>query len=54
MSLTNEPFLNIDDNDMFCKNVFSLLSKRKNKAQLEGDAYQDHNQRSIHLLNEAY
>ncbi|WP_442406289.1 YxiF family protein [Metabacillus malikii] len=26
MNLTKEPYLDIEDNDLFCKNVFSLLN----------------------------
>jgi len=52
MNFTEEPFLNIEDNYLFCKNVFSLLSNRKNKIQLQGDNYKEHIQKSIQLLNE--
>ncbi|MDQ0271304.1 YxiF family protein [Cytobacillus purgationiresistens] len=52
MNLTEEPFLDIEDNDLFFKNVFSLLNTRENKIQLQGDNYKEHIQKSIHLLNE--
>ncbi|WP_234969358.1 YxiF family protein [Bacillus massilinigeriensis] len=52
MNLTEEPFLDIEDNDLFCKNVFSLLNTRESKIQLQGDSYKEHIQKSIHLLNE--
>ncbi|MCB5237923.1 hypothetical protein [Niallia circulans] len=52
MNLTEEPFLDIEDNDLFCKNVFSLLNTRKNKIQLQGDSYKEHIQKSIQLLND--
>lgn len=52
MNLTEELFLDIEDNDLFCKNVFSLLNTRENKIQLQGDSYKEHIQKSIQLLNE--
>ncbi|MFP7470565.1 hypothetical protein SFC55_06100 [Niallia taxi] len=52
MNLTEEPFLDIEDNDLFCKNVFSLLNTRENKIQLQGDSYKEHIQKSIQLLND--
>jgi hypothetical protein len=52
MNLTEEPFLDNEDNDLFCKNVFSLLNTRKNKIPLQGDSYKEHIQKSIQLLNE--
>ena len=52
MNLTEEPFLDIEDNDLFCKNVFSLIHTRENKIQLQGDSYKEHIQKSIQLLND--
>lgn len=52
MNLTEEPFLDIEDNDLFCKNVFSLIHTRENKIQLQGDSYNEHIQKSIQLLND--
>ncbi|PAM93331.1 hypothetical protein B4N84_18515, partial [Flavobacterium sp. IR1] len=52
MNLTEEPFLDIEDNDLFCKNVFSFLNTCENKIQLQGDSYKEHIQKSIQLLNE--
>ncbi|WP_317947350.1 YxiF family protein [Rossellomorea marisflavi] len=52
MNLKEEPFFNIEDNDLFCKNVFSLLNTRGNKVQLQGDSYKEHIQISIQLLND--
>ena len=52
MNPTEEPFLDIEDNDLFCKNVFSLLNTRENKIQLQGDSYKEHIQKSIQLLND--
>ncbi|MCM3489999.1 hypothetical protein M3689_11830 [Alkalihalophilus marmarensis] len=52
MTLTEEPFLDIEDNDLFCKNVFSLLNTWENKVQLQGDSYKEHIQKSIQVLNE--
>lgn len=52
MNLTEEPFLDIKDNDLFCKNVFSLLNTKENKIQLQGDSYKEHIQKSIQLLND--
>ena len=52
MNLSEEPFLNIEDNDLFCKNVFSLLNRKENKIQLQGDSYKEHIQKSRQLLND--
>ncbi|OLP65596.1 hypothetical protein BACPU_12140 [Bacillus pumilus] len=52
MNLTEEPFLDIEDNDLFCKNVFSLLNTRENKIQMQGDTYKEHIQKSIQFLND--
>ena len=52
MNLTEESFLDIEDNDLFCKKVFSLLNTKKNKIQLSGDDYKENIQKSIQLLNE--
>ncbi|MFY0521528.1 YxiF family protein [Lysinibacillus sp. UGB7] len=52
MNLTEEPFLDIEDNDLFCKKVFSVLNTKKNKIQLQGDNYKVNIQKSIQLLNE--
>ncbi|KAF0816279.1 hypothetical protein KIS4809_4922 [Bacillus sp. ZZV12-4809] len=52
MNLTEEPFLDIEDNDLFCKNVFSLLNTKENKIQLQGESYKEHIQKSIQLLND--
>ncbi|WP_405096937.1 hypothetical protein [Oceanobacillus sp. FSL H7-0719] len=52
MNLTEEPFLDIEDNDLFCKNAFSLLNTKENKMQLQGDSYKERIQKSIQLLND--
>lgn len=52
MNLVEEPFLNIEDNDLFCKKVFSVLKAKKNKIRLQGDNYKENIQKSIQLLNE--
>mgnify|MGYP000131831094 CR=1 FL=1 len=52
MNLIEEPFLNIEDNDLFCENVFSLLNTKENKVQLHGDSYKEHILKSIQLLND--
>ncbi|WP_433958673.1 YxiF family protein [Cytobacillus horneckiae] len=52
MNLIEEPFLEFEDNDLFCKKVFSLLNTMKNKLQLQGDNYKENIQKSIQLLND--
>lgn len=52
LNLTKESFLDIKDNDLFCKNVFSLLNTKENKIQLQGDSCKEHIQRSIQLLKD--
>jgi hypothetical protein len=50
MNLKEEPFLDIESNDLFCKKAFSLLNTRKNKFQLQGDNFEEHIQKSIQCL----
>jgi hypothetical protein len=52
MNFTEEPFLDIEDNDLFCKKVFSLLNTMKNKVRLQGDDYKESIQKSIQLIND--
>ncbi|MEF7566119.1 hypothetical protein V4V35_24305 [Bacillus infantis] len=50
MDLKKEPFLDIENNDVFCKKAFSLLNTSGNKIQLQGDNVEEHIQKSIQLL----
>jgi hypothetical protein len=52
MNLTEESFLDIQENNLFCKKVFSLLNTKKNKIHLQGEDYKENIQKSIQLLNE--
>lgn len=52
MNLTEDSFLDIEDNDIFCKKVLSLLNTKSNKIELQGDNYQENIINSIQLLNE--
>lgn len=51
MNLLEEPFLGIEENDLFCENVFSLLNERVNKTQIQGDTYKEHIRKSMELLS---
>ncbi len=52
MNFTEEPFLDIEDNDLFCKKVFLILNTRENKVQLQGDDYKKRIKKSIQLIND--
>lgn len=52
MNFTEEPFLDIKDNELFCKKVFSILNTKENKVQLQGDDYKERIQKSIQLIND--
>lgn len=52
MNFTEEPFLDIKDNDLFCKKVFSILNTKENNVQLQGDDYKERIQKSIQLIND--
>ncbi|MGF9856577.1 YxiF family protein [Priestia endophytica] len=52
ITFTEEPFLDVEHNDRFCKKVFSLLNIKKNKIKLQGNDYKENIQKSIDLLNE--
>ncbi|MFP7470569.1 hypothetical protein SFC55_06125 [Niallia taxi] len=52
MNLTEDSFLDIEDNDIFCKKVLSLLNTKSNKIELQDDNYQENIKNSIQLLNE--
>src|SRR5690606_33636924 len=52
LSLEEERFLGFEDNDIFCKKVFSLLNTKKNKIQLQGDNHRDNILKSVRLLIE--
>jgi len=51
-NLTDDSFLDIEDNDLFCKKVFLLLDTKNNKIEVPGDGYKDNNQKSMQLLYE--
>lgn len=52
INLLSDPFLDVEDNDLFCKEVFSLLDTKENKVQVQGNDYQENIQKSIRLLKE--
>ncbi|MEK3933814.1 hypothetical protein MKY41_00725 [Sporosarcina sp. FSL W7-1349] len=52
MDLPEAPFLDGDDNDSFCKKVFSLLLTKENKVQVQGEDYKENIQKSKRLLYE--
>lgn len=52
VNLPSEPFLDAEENDLFCKKVFSLLDTKENKIKLQGNDYQENIRKSIQLLKE--
>ncbi|MFS0574796.1 hypothetical protein AB1K83_04130 [Sporosarcina sp. 179-K 3D1 HS] len=52
LNLAENPFLDNEDNDLFCKEVFSLLATTENKIQLQGGNDKEIIQRSIQLSKE--
>ncbi|MTH55007.1 hypothetical protein GKZ89_16510 [Bacillus mangrovi] len=47
---TEEPFLDMDQNDIFCKKVFALLEQKQDKMQIHGEDYQENINKSISIL----
>lgn len=52
VTLTKEPFLDIEDNNLYCEKVFSVLNTKKNKIKLQGDDYRENIKKSTQLLKE--
>ncbi|KZZ84427.1 YxiF family protein [Bacillus sp. SJS] len=52
--LKEEPFLNMDENDIFYKKVFSMLEKREDKMRIQGEDYQENIKRSTSLLKKTF
>ena len=47
---TVERFLDMEENDIFCRKTVSLLQARINKIQVQGDHYKETIQKSVALL----
>jgi hypothetical protein len=52
VNFLEEPFLIIEENDLFCKKVFSLLYTRTNKVRIQDGNHNGNIQKSIQLIKE--
>ncbi|WP_422851184.1 YxiF family protein [Bacillus safensis] len=52
MTLPEHPFLDIEENQLFCQKVFAFLQLREHKIQIHGEHYQEHIEKSVQMLNE--
>ncbi|MEE3678736.1 hypothetical protein V2J31_14055 [Bacillus safensis] len=52
MTLPEHPFLDIEENQLFCQKVFAFLYARENKIQIHGDNYREHIKKSTQMLKE--
>jgi len=50
MKLPTDPLLEIEDNDLLCKKVFSTLSESRNKIILQGKNYEENINKSLQAL----
>ncbi|TPG71557.1 hypothetical protein EEL31_12980 [Brevibacillus laterosporus] len=52
MNLPEEPFMEMESNDLFCKEVFATLNTYKYKTILQGHDYRENISRSIEALKD--
>ncbi|KIL20297.1 hypothetical protein B4134_3793 [Bacillus safensis] len=52
MTLSEHPFLNTEENQLFCQKVFVFLQSREHKIQIHGEHYQEHIEKSVQMLKE--
>ncbi|MGA3880071.1 YxiF family protein [Bacillus pumilus] len=52
MTLPENAFLDIEENQLFCQKVFTFLQSREDKMQIHGDGYREHIEKSEQMLKE--
>lgn len=52
MTLPENAFLDIEENQLFCQKVFSFLQLREDKIQIHGNDYREHIEKSEQMLKE--
>lgn len=52
MTLPEHPFLDIEENQLFCQKVFAFLQSREHKIEIHGEHYQEHIEKSVQMLKE--
>ncbi|PSB69929.1 hypothetical protein C6345_12735 [Bacillus sp. LNXM12-2] len=52
MTLPENPFLDIEENQLYCQKVFTFLQSREDKIQIHGNHYREHIEKSTHMLKE--
>ncbi|MGQ7866168.1 YxiF family protein [Bacillus sp. WC2502] len=52
MTLPENAFLDIEENQLFCQKVFAFLQSREHKIQIHGEHYQEHIEKSVQMLKE--
>ncbi|MFL0444609.1 YxiF family protein [Bacillus subtilis] len=54
LHITEDSFLDIEENELFCKKAFSILDTKQNKVQIQGTDYIENIQKSIQLLKDTF
>lgn len=52
MTLPENAFLDIEENQLFCQKVFTFLQSREEKVQIYGNHYREHIEKSEQMLKE--
>ncbi|MFJ5964443.1 hypothetical protein [Bacillus sp. NPDC093026] len=52
MTIPENPFLDIEENQLFCQKVFTFLHSKAHKIQIHGDNYREHIEKSTQMLKE--
>ncbi|WP_353854459.1 hypothetical protein [Bacillus sp. Bos-x628] len=52
MTIPENPFLDIEENQLFCQKVFTFLHSKEHKIQIHGDNYREHIEKSSQMLKE--
>lgn len=47
MTLPENPFLDIEENQLFCQKVFAFLQSREYKIAIHGEHYREHIEKSV-------
>ncbi|MFP7208087.1 hypothetical protein SFC73_04305 [Bacillus safensis] len=47
MTLPENPFLDIEENQLFCQKVFAFLQSREHKIAIHGEHYREHIEKSV-------